>query len=72
MLLNKSRQTRARITMRTVTDYSCSNAIHYKGDCFVGVREWTEVIGVMTDKENQGDEEVLIYAMTLINKVCTL
>lgn len=36
----------------------------------VGVREWAEVIGIMTDKETQGDEEVLIYAMTLINKVC--
>lgn len=38
----------------------------------VGVREWAEVIGIMTDKETQADEEVLIYAMTLINKVCTL
>ncbi|XP_078368383.1 FH1/FH2 domain-containing protein 3-like isoform X2 [Oculina patagonica] len=34
-----------------------------------GVREWAEIIGIMTDKETQGDEEVLIYAMTLINKV---
>lgn len=38
----------------------------------VGVREWAEVIGIMTDKENQSDEEVLIYAMTLINKVFKL
>lgn len=38
----------------------------------VGVREWAEVIGIMTDKETQADEEVLIYAMTLINKVRTL
>lgn len=37
----------------------------------VGVREWAEIIGIMTDKETQGDEEVLIYAMTLINKVFT-
>jgi len=50
----------------------CVGAIRYKGDCFVGVREWAEIIGIMTDKETQGDDEVLIYAMTLINKVCTL
>ena len=36
---------------------------------FKGVREWAEILGIMTDKETQGDEEVLIYAMTLINKV---
>ena len=37
-----------------------------------GVREWAEILGIMTDKETQGDEEVLIYAMTLINKVFIL
>lgn len=34
-----------------------------------GVKDWAEIIGVMTEKDSQGDEEILIYAMTLINKV---
>ena len=47
-----------------------SFAVHFKRLFLsVGVREWAEIIGIMTDKETQGDEEVLIYAMTLINKV---
>ena len=35
----------------------------------LGVKDWQEIIGVMKDKESQADEEILIYAMTLINKV---
>lgn len=35
----------------------------------IGVKDWQEIIGIMTDKESQADEEILIYAMTLINKV---
>ncbi|XP_074618876.1 FH1/FH2 domain-containing protein 3-like [Acropora palmata] len=34
-----------------------------------GVKDWAEIIGVMTEKDSQGDEEILIYAMTLLNKV---
>ena len=35
----------------------------------IAVKDWQEIIGIMTDKESQADEEILIYAMTLINKV---
>ena len=38
----------------------------------IGVKDWAEIIGIMTEKESQGDEEILIYAMTLINKVCVM
>lgn len=65
------------LTKRTVTGNTCRclSCWHSLQRIFfvsVGVREWAEVIGIMTDKETQGDEEVLIYAMTLINKVCIL
>lgn len=35
----------------------------------LGVKDWAEIIGIMTEKDSQGDEEILIYAMTLLNKV---
>lgn len=38
-------------------------------DFITGVKDWAEIIGVMTEKDSQGDEEILIYAMTLLNKV---
>ena len=37
----------------------------------IGVKDWQEIIGIMADKESQADEEILIYAMALINKVCS-
>ena len=40
-----------------------------RGFLSIGVKDWAEIIGIMTDKDSQGDEEILIYAMTLINKV---
>ena len=40
-----------------------------RGFLSAGVKDWAEIIGIMTDKDSQGDEEILIYAMTLINKV---
>ena len=48
---------------------SCFQSVNSMFLHFKGVREWAEILGIMTDKETQGDEEVLIYAMTLINKV---
>ena len=48
---------------------SCFQSVTVCFLLFKGVREWAEILGIMTDKETQGDEEVLIYAMTLINKV---
>ena len=34
-----------------------------------GVRQWIEIMGILTEKDALGDEEVLVYTMTLINKV---
>ncbi len=36
---------------------------------FVGFTAWSNVMSILDEKEG-GDSELLVYAMTLVNKVC--
>ena len=38
--------------------------------CFSGSKPWTNIMNILTEKDG-GDTELLVYAMTLVNKVCT-
>ncbi|EDO36709.1 predicted protein [Nematostella vectensis] len=33
-----------------------------------GIKRWSEIVGILSEKDSLGDEEILIYAMTLVNK----
>ena len=34
-----------------------------------GLKEWNQIVGILEEKGGMGDEELLVYSMTLINKV---
>ena len=34
-----------------------------------GLRIWSEIMGILNEKDALGDEEILVFSMTLVNKV---